>query len=69
MAHPCWRYRVAVRWVAVMEWSYQTQEFGPRLEHRLPTEQITQTAATVGFRRVIQEALNHLSLYRLDKQV
>ncbi|HEX2906852.1 MAG TPA: class I SAM-dependent methyltransferase [Phototrophicaceae bacterium] len=60
-------YRVAVRRVVVLEWPYQTQEFGPPLEHRLPIAQITQTAAAVGFQRVTHQALTHLSLYQLDK--
>ncbi len=60
-------YRVAAARVVVVEWPYQTQEFGPPLDHRLKPEQITDAAKAAGFAHIDPQALTVTSLYRLDK--
>jgi ubiquinone/menaquinone biosynthesis C-methylase UbiE len=59
--------RVAKRRVAVLEWPYAAQEFGPPLEHRLKGESIVAAAKEVGFKLVVEQALTHIHFYALDK--
>ncbi len=58
--------RVGRHRVAVLEWPYLQQEFGPPLEHRLLPEKIQElgTAAGLGSAKMIP--LQHLILYRFD---
>jgi len=60
-------HRVAKWRVAVLEWPYAAQEFGPPLEHRLKGETIVAAAKEVGFKPVVEQALTHMSFYVLDK--
>ncbi len=57
--------RVARVRVAVLEWPYRVEEYGPPLEHRLRDEDITTLAREAGFQRVEQVPLAHMMLYRL----
>ena len=60
-------YRVAALRAVVLEWPYAVQEFGPPLEHRLPTAQVEDAARLTGFARVTHHALAFMSLFVLDK--
>jgi SAM-dependent methyltransferase len=61
-------YRVTTRRVAVLEWPYRDEEFGPPLDHRLPPERVEQMAREAGFSAVEQFSLTHVSLYRLGRE-
>lgn len=52
--------------VAILEWPYEQQEFGPPLEHRLKPEKIIALLRTAGFDPVLPDRLAHLVLYRLN---
>jgi ubiquinone/menaquinone biosynthesis C-methylase UbiE len=60
-------YRVASQRVVILEWPYETGEFGPPLHHRLRPEQVMDTARAAGFKQVKQIPLRQLTLFRLDK--
>ncbi|MFA6471728.1 MAG: class I SAM-dependent methyltransferase [Candidatus Latescibacterota bacterium] len=57
-------HRVARNRVAVLEWPYKAQEFGPPLSHRLRPGDITEFALSIGFRKVELIVLTNLLLYR-----
>lgn len=57
--------RVADKLVAILEWDYKVQDFGPPLEHRLTKEFIENLAKETGFSKVEVVPLNHLVLYKL----
>ncbi|MHB0858128.1 MAG: class I SAM-dependent methyltransferase [Anaerolineae bacterium] len=52
--------------VAVLEWPYLEQEFGPPLAHRLPAEEIVALGEQAGIGRLEAHSLQHLVLYRAD---
>lgn len=58
--------RVALKRVAVLEWPYREQEFGPPLDHRLRPEVVEEEARKAGFSRVESWPLDKLVLYRLE---
>jgi ubiquinone/menaquinone biosynthesis C-methylase UbiE len=58
--------RVARLGAAVLEWPYRPEEYGPPLEHRLRSEQVTDLAHQAGFARVETLPLSRLVLYRLS---
>jgi ubiquinone/menaquinone biosynthesis C-methylase UbiE len=60
-------HRVALKRVAILEWPYEEQSFGPPLEHRLPLEKITLFAQQAGFKCVQQIRLQNLVFYKLVK--
>ena len=62
-------YRVATRRVAVLEWMYAVQDFGPPLEHRLKPQAVKDAATAAGFARVGYESLTSTVLYVFDKAV
>jgi SAM-dependent methyltransferase len=55
--------RVAGIRVAVLEWPYREESFGPPLAHRLTPEAITVLAQEVKFSRVEAVSLTHMMLY------
>jgi ubiquinone/menaquinone biosynthesis C-methylase UbiE len=57
--------RVARIRVAVLEWPYRTEEYGPPLEHRLRDTDIIRFAHDAGFSHVEALSLAHMALYRL----
>ncbi len=57
--------RVSRDRVAVLEWPYQAQEFGPPLSHRLRPGDMTELALSSGFRKFELITLTNLILYRL----
>jgi SAM-dependent methyltransferase len=59
--------RVCQRRAAILEWPYQSQEFGPLLEHRLKPENIRELAERAGFRPVQTIQLTNLVLYLFDR--
>lgn len=59
--------RVAVKEVALLEWDYKEEEFGPPLDHRLKKEFIEQLSASLGFSSCNIVNLKTLVLYRLKK--
>lgn len=60
-------YRVTRLRLAVLEWPYAEQEFGPGLEERLQPNQVMQLAEQAGFMIRDTYRLEQLVLYRLDK--
>ncbi len=60
-------HRVATGRVAVLEWPYRDQEYGPPLEHRLQPAAIEDLARKAGFAGVERLALSHVDLYRLAR--
>ena len=62
-------YRVATTRVAVLEWQYAVQDFGPPLEHRLKPEQVAEAATVAGFARVGYQPLTSTVLYICDKSL
>jgi ubiquinone/menaquinone biosynthesis C-methylase UbiE len=57
--------RLAELGVAVLEWSYQEEEHGPPLAHRLKPEDIEALAQRAGFQGVDLVPLKHLMLYSI----
>jgi len=57
--------RVSCQRVCILEWSYQEEEFGPPLAHRLNPTQIADMVQKAGFANLESIALTHLVLYRL----
>jgi ubiquinone/menaquinone biosynthesis C-methylase UbiE len=57
--------RVTRSRVAVLEWPYVVQDFGPPLAHRLRSGDITELALSSGFRHFEIVLLTSLILYRL----
>ena len=60
-------FRVSKDRVAVLEWPYEPQDFGPGLDERLQPEMIEVLAKQTGFARVKTIPLKTLVLYRLEK--
>lgn len=58
--------RVATRRVAVLEWPYRVQEFGPELAERLTEEQVRELAQQAGLSLDVFN-LTSFALYRMDK--
>jgi ubiquinone/menaquinone biosynthesis C-methylase UbiE len=52
--------------LAVLEWPYQTGNWGPPLHHRIPEERIRELADQAGFSRVSIHPLTYLVLYLMD---
>ncbi|MCX6054747.1 MAG: class I SAM-dependent methyltransferase [Chloroflexi bacterium] len=59
--------RVVKQRLAILEWPYEEQSFGPPLEHRLSFEQIETAAVQVGFTNIKQQKLANLVLYIIEK--
>lgn len=59
--------RVVNQRLAVLEWSYEPQSFGPSLEHRLTFENINAAAKLAGFNSVKKIQLENLVLYLFEK--
>lgn len=59
--------RVVNQRVAVLEWPYEMQLFGPPLEHRLVYENIVTAAIQAGLISVKQVQLENLVLYLFEK--
>jgi len=55
--------RVAIKQVAVLEWNYTLQSFGPPLEHRLRPEFLEQLSKEVGFTQLEIIPITNLVLY------
>jgi ubiquinone/menaquinone biosynthesis C-methylase UbiE len=60
-------YRVTQKRLAILEWPYEVQDFGPPIEHRLSPDKIVLFAKQAGFAVVHQERLESLILYLLDR--
>jgi ubiquinone/menaquinone biosynthesis C-methylase UbiE len=60
-------YRVTCQRLAILEWPYVVQEFGPPLEHRVSSEKITAISKQVGFINIRKVQLENLILYLLDR--
>ena len=59
--------RVVKQRLAVLEWPYEEQPFGPPLEHRLSSKQIETAAIKAGFKNIKQQKLANLVLYIIEK--
>lgn len=60
-------YRVAQKRLAVLEWVYQEQPFGPPLEHRLTFDKIKAASISAGFKSIQKIRLTNLVLFLLEK--
>ncbi len=60
--------RVTRRWVAILEWPYETQDFGPELEERLTEKEMQQLAFHAGLAVPQIFHLQSLVLYLLEKR-
>ena len=49
--------------LAILEWVYEDQPFGPPLEHRISGEEITSVAQQAGFKQIEALRLQNLTLY------
>lgn len=58
--------RVARTRVAILEWVYREEDFGPPLDHRLPADRVITAAQAAGYSSQAQIALTHMILYLLD---
>ena len=58
--------RVAKTRVVVLEWPYETQEYGPPLEHRLKDETVRAAASEAGFAQINGQRLETMILYRME---
>lgn len=61
-------YRVARLRVAILEWPYLIQEFGPPIAHRVTREEIKCLAIKTGFSQTEIFELEHFLLFRLKKE-
>jgi len=59
--------RCATQRVAALEWPYRDEPMGPPLHHRLPPDQVIQSATRAGFDRVEAIPLSHMILYRFTR--
>jgi len=60
-------YRATQKRLAILEWPYEEQDFGPPIEHRLSPDKIVLFAKQAGFAAVHQNRLESLILYLLDR--
>jgi ubiquinone/menaquinone biosynthesis C-methylase UbiE len=60
-------FRVCEKRLAVLEWPYEVQEFGPGMEERIREEEIQRWSEVVGFTSNKGIRLKNLMLYLLDK--
>ena len=60
--------RVTRRWVAILEWPYETQDFGPGLEERLTEKEMQKLAFHAGLAVPQIFHLQSLVLYLLEKR-
>jgi ubiquinone/menaquinone biosynthesis C-methylase UbiE len=56
-------HRVASQRVAVLEWPYRTEDFGPGLEERIPPEMMASLSKQASFRELKTFPLEKLVLY------
>ena len=59
--------RVASQRVAILEWSYRTEDFGPGLEERIPPETMASLCRQIGFEDMETFPLEKLVLYLLPE--
>ncbi len=58
--------RVGRTRLAILEWAYREEDFGPPLAHRLEPEAMEALATAAGFRQIETLSLTHLMLYRMS---
>jgi ubiquinone/menaquinone biosynthesis C-methylase UbiE len=61
-------YRVGKKRLAILEWPFQEQTFGPPLDHRIESEKIFSAARMAGFNFTKSIQLESLILYLLEKE-
>ena len=59
-------HRVTKKRLAILEWVYEDQPFGPPLEHRISGEEITSLAHQAGFKQIEALRLQNLAFYRCN---
>ncbi len=60
--------RVARKRIAILEWPYREQEFGPPLPHRIEPERLAELFAAAAGRQPTVTSLANLDLIVLDKE-
>jgi ubiquinone/menaquinone biosynthesis C-methylase UbiE len=59
--------RVTCQWVAILEWPYETQDFGPGLDERLTEKDMQESSLHAGLASLQILPLQSLVLYLLQK--
>ena len=59
-------HRVAIQRVAVLEWPYRAEDFGPGLEERIPPEMMASLSKQAGFGELETFPLEKLVLYMMQ---
>lgn len=59
-------FRVSRKGLAILEWPYETQPFGPPMEHRVTPQVVTSMALEAGFKEPVAIRLTNLSLYLME---
>ncbi|GAB4271323.1 MAG: hypothetical protein Kow0029_08880 [Candidatus Rifleibacteriota bacterium] len=60
-------FRVARKRLAVLEWPYVEQSFGPPLEHRMKEEKVVELGNNAGFTCCDRISMRYMMLYIFDK--
>lgn len=60
-------FRVMRKRLAILEWPYSEQEFGPPLQHRISSEKVYELAKKIGFKTVDLICMKFMHLYILEK--
>ncbi len=58
--------RVTRQRIAVLEWPYQEQEMGPPMHHRLQPSVVVDIAEQLGFTKINEPQLEHMTLFIFD---
>lgn len=60
-------FRVSSGRVAILEFPFEEQDFGPPLDHRVKPEDVCRFAREAGFGKISQKPVDRMVLYLLDK--
>ena len=60
-------FRVSTKRLAILEWPYVKQEFGPGFNERIPAEKIKELGMEAGYTQLSEHRLKYLTLYCFDK--
>jgi ubiquinone/menaquinone biosynthesis C-methylase UbiE len=60
-------FRVCRQRLAVLEWPYLKQEFGPGFDERIPMQTIQEMGIQAGFKQMVENRLKNLTLYCFEK--
>lgn len=58
--------RVGMMRIAILEWPYREQPYGPPLSHRVTSEQVLRWVQEAGLPAAEEHELEHMTLFRID---